>query len=244
MRLVTPKRLGTAMFMSCQPVSAAGSLKSCPWSLETRSVPAGAERAPILDGLGQMRRADAFAFGQIGDRARHAKDAVIGARGQAESIQRAFEQAAIGSSKFAIALRFAVAQCGIWFAGALLLALTRGDDPGTHRRTGFAGSASRAEFAQRHARYFDLQVDAIEQGPGHARAIASHRFRWAAAAARDIAGVAARTRIHRRYELECGGEFGLARRTRNHNAPGFQRFTQHFEHAPIELGQFVQEQYT
>src|SRR5579885_901162 len=41
-------------------------------------------QAAVLDGLGEMGRQNRFRAGKVGDRARHAKDPAIGARGEAE----------------------------------------------------------------------------------------------------------------------------------------------------------------
>ena len=54
--------------------------------------------------------------------------------------------------------------------------------------------------------------------------------------------MAAGARIHRSDELELRREIGLARRARDMDAATFERLAQGFEHAPIELGQLVEEQ--
>ena len=48
--------------------------------------------APILNGLGEVRRADVVGADEIGDGARDAEDARVGARRQAEPLARRFEQ--------------------------------------------------------------------------------------------------------------------------------------------------------
>ena len=55
--------------------------------------------------------------------------------------------------------------------------------------------------------------------------------------------VAARTRIHRRDELELRRKLRLARRARDRDAARFERLAQHLEHVAVELRQLVEEQH-
>ncbi|MNT50589.1 hypothetical protein D3C72_1875150 [compost metagenome] len=55
--------------------------------------------------------------------------------------------------------------------------------------------------------------------------------------------VAARAGVHRRDELEAGGEVGVAGGAGDGDAAGFQRLAQDFQHSAVELRQFVEEQH-
>ncbi len=130
-------------------------------------------QAAVLDGLAQMRRFDPHRAGKIGDRACDTQDAMVGARRQAELVQRAFEQGSIARRQCAVTLHFAMRERGIRLARTPNLQIARGDHASAHTRTGLAARAARAEFDQRHARYLDLQIDAIEERTGDARTVAA-----------------------------------------------------------------------
>jgi hypothetical protein len=57
-----------------------------------------------------------------------------------------------------------------------------------------------------------------------------------------MAQVAAGTRIHGGDQLKLRRKIRLPRRARNRDPAGFERFAQDFQHAPLELGKFVEEQ--
>jgi len=88
-----------------------------------------------------------------------------------------------------------------------------------------------------------MQVDAIEQRTGDARAIAAHLVGRAATAAVGIAEISARTGVHGRDQLKARRKIRLARGARNGDRARFQRFAQHLEHAPVELRQLIQKQH-
>jgi len=58
-----------------------------------------------------------------------------------------------------------------------------------------------------------------------------------------VAAPAAGAGIHRGDELRPGRKFNLSAGAGNCNLTIFQRLAQHFEHAPVELRQFVEEQH-
>ena len=88
-----------------------------------------------------------------------------------------------------------------------------------------------------------MQVDAVEQRAGEFSAITRNLLGRAPALTACAAQMPAGTRVHCRDQLELGGKFGLPSGARNVNAAVFQRLTQRFEHAAIELRQFVQKQH-
>jgi hypothetical protein len=52
----------------------------------------GPVHAPVLDGFRDLWRVDIFLPGQINDSARHLQDAMVGARRQAKTLNRIFQQ--------------------------------------------------------------------------------------------------------------------------------------------------------
>ena len=97
-------------------------------------------------------------------------------------------------------------------------AFARGDDARAHAFAGFAGKVAGANFGRCQPRHFHLQVDAVEQRPGNARAVAADRLDAATAAPGRIAGPAAGTGIHRRYQLERAGIRTAAPRAKSSRA--------------------------
>lgn len=138
-----------------------------------------------------MRRADPFRAAEIGDGARHAQDAMVGARGQVQALQGVAQQLLLVIVQAAVTIQSDAVKSGIAFALSLNLNVARGAHPRTHLRTGFTGRA--LQFLRREPRHFDLQIDAVEQRSGDAAAVTLNLIRRAAAAARRITEIAART---------------------------------------------------
>ena len=93
-----------------------------------------------------------------------------------------------------------------------------------------------------HRRYFDLDIDAVEQRARQTLPIARDCIGRAAAGKARMTMVSARTRIHRGDELEPRREFGASGGPGDRDAPGLHRLAQGLEHPPIELGDFIEEQ--
>jgi hypothetical protein len=87
-----------------------------------------------------------------------------------------------------------------------------------------------------------MEVDAIEQGSGHARLIVGGAARGAGAGLARIAEMAAATGVHGRDQLHPGRKGQVAVRARDADGPGFERLAQAIEDGALELGQFVEEQ--
>lgn len=166
---------------------------------------------------------------------------MVGACRQTEALDGAIKQVVLGLAECAIALGFAVAEPGVRFARARQLTLPRSGDPGADNGRGLA-AAARTQFRVIDPRNFELQINAIEQRPGDSRSIAIHLIGRTAAAPVGIAGVPARARVHRGNQLKAGRKVGLARRSRNRDVTGLDRFSQHFEDAPVVLGKLIQKQ--
>lgn len=96
----------------------------------------------------------------------------------------------------------------------------------------------------RQGRHLNLHVDPIQQRAGNLVLIAQDTVRRAAALLDRMPEIAARAGIHGGDQLKLRGEVGLAGGPRNRDAAALQRFPQYFQHAAVELRQFVEEQDT
>src|SRR5207249_2499551 len=122
------------------------------------------------------------------------------------------------------------------------LARARRFDPGAHGRRGLLGRGVVGERGDGHPRHLDVEVDAVEERPRHARAVAVDERRRTAAGAGAVAEVAAGARVHRRDELKGGGEEDRARPARDADAPLLERLAERLEDVPPELRELVHEE--
>lgn len=120
-----------------------GSRKARGVVLEPRSV-ARTVQVAVAQCLAQVFGGDGFRCGQIGDAARHAQDAVIAARRQAEPVQRAAQQGLLGGAEPAVAVERGAVQLRIGAALPRQLALPRRAHACTHRGAGLAEIAAGA----------------------------------------------------------------------------------------------------
>lgn len=89
----------------------------------------------------------------------------------------------------------------------------------------------------------DRQIDAVEQRAGDARLIIGGAARGAAARKGGVAEMAAAAGVHRRDELDAGGEGDVGVGARDADRAGFERLAQRIEHRALEFGEFVEEEY-
>ena len=190
-----------------------------------------------------MGRLDVGGTCEVGDRARHPQDPVQRASRQLQAVHRALEQGGVAWCEPAmrIGLRLAHPCIGLFATGQLQVAGVH--HPFAHRGARFAGRAVGAQCAGRQPRHLHVQVDAFEQRPGDASAIAADHLVVAQAAAGRVAGPAAGAGIHRRHQLEARRELAVARGPRDADAAGFQRLAQHFQRVPAPFRQLVEEQH-
>src|SRR5204862_5574139 len=123
---------------------------------------------------------------------------------------------------------------------AILLAFTCPHDPAANRGGCFFGAFA-GDVSIFDGRNFNVQIDAIEQGPGNTLAVPLHLHRTATAFAFQIAKIAARTGIHCRNEHELRWKSDAARRARHGDLPVFERLAHYFQGRPFELRQFIEE---
>ena len=86
-------------------------------------------------------------------------------------------------------------------------------------------------------------LDEISARFSQLAAITRHLVRRAAAFAVWMTEITAGTGVHRRGQLKAGRELDALRGARDADDAVFQRFAQSFEHASLELRQFVKEQH-
>src|SRR5438046_2159437 len=127
-------------------------------------------------------------------------------------------------------------------SAAPALARTRRFDPGADARRGLLGRGVVGERGDRHPRHLDVEIDAVEERPRHARAVAVDERRRAAAGAGAVAEVAAGARVHRRDQLKGGGEEDRARPARDADAPLLERLAERLEDVPPALRGLVPEE--
>lgn len=141
----------------------------------------------------------------------------------------------------AVQVDLVAGQQRVAFALAHELSFVRGGYALGHVECRFAGRPVE-QFFLRWRGHLDLHINAIEQRAGNARLVALHLIRRAAARAQRVAPIAARARVHRRDELEAGGEVRLMCGARDGDVASLQRFAQDFEYAAFELGELIEEQ--
>jgi hypothetical protein len=189
-----------------------------------------------------MRLGDAFGLLEVGDGARHAQDAVVGAARPLEVFHRLFQVCLAGLVGLAEMIDLARGQVLVALALAPQLDVGRclhagGDDGGR-----FAIGVG-AEHLRIDGCHFHLHVDAVQQRAGHAALIAPDQVRRAVADAADVARIAARAGVHGGDQLEVRRELGLPGGARNRDAAGFHRLAQHVQHSTVKFRKFVEEQH-
>src|ERR1039457_1187173 len=134
------------------------------------SRPIVAIQAPILHRFRQMLRADTVRAAEVRDGARHLEDAVVGAGAQAHAADGHFQRPLAGLVERAQAAQYARRDVGV-VEPAVLLDRTRRFHAGAHLLRGHSVILA-PQLLVRHRRYFDVQVDAVEQRAAHLAQVA------------------------------------------------------------------------
>src|SRR5690242_3562590 len=125
-----------------------------------------AVEAAILDGLGHVLHGYPLTSFKVGDSAGDLEDAVVTACGEAQPAHRLLEEPGALGRRGAEAPYLTSAHPGVHSrAGAgqaLSLTLASGLDPRADGRRGLAPSSR--EIGIRHRRYFEVEVDPVEEG--------------------------------------------------------------------------------
>ena len=212
------------------------------------SRPVLAVQVAVADGFGQVGGLDGLAAFQVGNGAGYLEDTVVGAGREVEACHGAFQQgeaALIGTGVEGeqTAGHLCIAVDSGYLGVALLLHLSGTDHAFADDGARFAG-AYISHLFERDGGYFNLQVDAVEQGAGDAVQVLLYLSGAAHAWLRGGVVVAAGAGIHAGYEHEAGGIFHVALHARDTDLAVFQRLAEYFEHVAAEFGQLVQKENT
>ena len=207
--------------------------------------PVGAVEGAVLDGLGDVARQDLFRVFEVGDGARDAQDAVVGAGGEAELGDGVFHLLFAFAVELAEAAQGARSHLGVAELAERLqapaLALARREDAFADDGR-FLGLLVLRQLLVFHRRHLDVQVDAVEQRPGDPRQVALDQRRRAGALVQRIAEKAALAGIHGRRQHEARRKGQRHRRPADRDLAVLERLAQHVEHVALEFGQLVQKQ--
>ena len=188
---------------------------------------------------------DFFGAGEIGDGAADFEHPAVGAGAQTQFIDRGFEQSLRVVIHGAITLDISRAHLGVGvdvsFLKPLQLNRPRIIDALANHLRGFSGVAA-GEVLIADRRHFDLNVDAIEERAGDARAIALDLQRRADAFFLRIGEKTAGARVHGRDQHDAGGIIDRAERARNGDIAVLQRLPHDLEDVAPEFRQLVEEQ--
>src|SRR5487761_2190213 len=152
----------------------------------------------VLDRLGHMADGNRLAPGEIGNGARQLQHAMVSARRQIEPRDRLPEQTFGRRLWPAPPVDLARTEAAVAFSLALDLYLMRRRDALAHCAARFARGLAQQIFLG-HGGHFQMDVDAVEQGPGNLAAIARHLVRRATAAAVEMPEIAAGTLLRCQY---------------------------------------------
>ncbi|NIJ78574.1 hypothetical protein FHT08_003708 [Xanthomonas campestris] len=196
----------------------------------------------VADGLGQMPGGNGCTVVEIGNGAGHAQDAMHRARGQLQVFDGAFQQHLITALQATVVIGLSLIQLCIGCTGTRELPVACGDYARTHADAVFADFTA-AQGLRGQSRYFDMQIDPVQQRAGDAAAIAADAVAAAAATPAAIAGPSARAWVHGSNQLKACWEIQAARCARDRHQARLQGLAQHFQGLPLPLWELVQEQY-
>lgn len=202
--------------------------------------------AAVAERFGDVDAADCLAVREVGDGTADAEDPGIAAgrqphrfRGLGEKPSAGFVGRGDGIEQCAIRLRIRADR---------VVAVTVGlDRPGRGNAGGDFGRAfgrwRQDQVGGADRLDVDVQVDPVEQWPGHLRLIICGALRGSRAGKARIAEMAAPTRVHRRDQLDASGERDVCVGAGDADRTGFQRLAQRIEDGALELRQFVEKQH-
>ena len=197
--------------------------------------------------FGKVRGVQLLAAVQVGDRARHAQNTVVGAGAVAKALKcgtqnffRAGRHAAVTAQGRTGQLRIA-AHTGQVLA-ARLLHLARGSDAGADGGAALSpGLGGQGFILHRHG--LDMQVDAVQQRARDAAPVLLDRAGRTGTLPRGVAQIAALAGVHGGGQHKAAGVARAAVYPADRNNAILQRLAQHFEGITGKLRQFVQKQH-
>ena len=210
------------------------------------SGPGGSVENPVVNRLTDVGTADPLGRVEIGDRAGHPQHLVVSPRREPQighCYPKQFRTGLVKLTEFAhmatIHTRVRPGRqpdktVGLPLAGRqhLLAQLTAG-----------GACAGGGEFAEGHGGHFEVDVDAIEEGPGNLPHVAFDLRGCALAFPAGIAAVAAGTGVEGSHEHEIGGKFRRRFRPADRHGAIRKRLPQHLKRPPVEFRQFVKEEH-
>ena len=164
-----------------------------------------------------------------------------GARGELEALGGAAQQARRRRPHGAVDVHFRRVQGGIALAGAVHLPRPSARHGLVQGRVVARARVHGPQILFGHRADLHADVDAVQERAGEAALVLPDLGRRAAAA-RFVADIAGRTRIHRRHELKARRIAHRLVDPRHRDFALFERFAQRFQGVALELRQFVQEQ--
>lgn len=178
---------------------------------EDSVAPALAVEAAVLNGLGDVLRADAGLAVEVGDGAGELDDAVVGAGGEAEALHGHFEQFGAGVVEDAEFLEEGRGHLGVAVdAGVggepLVLDGPGGDDAGLDGGAGLAVGGG-GEFVELDGDDLGVDVYAVEEGTGDFGQVFPDGSGGAGAFLGGVVVVAAGAGVHGGDEHDVGGVF-------------------------------------
>src|SRR5687768_783757 len=194
-----------------------------------------------------MCRGNTVRAGEIGDRARDAQHAVVGAGGQAEPLDGGAQQPfahGIDAAVLTQLARFHLAVVATGASGPEAVHLPLAGRKYTLAQHGAALAAALVgQSCGRERGHLDVQVDAIEQWPRHTADVALDLGRATDAAPRPGPEMAAWTRIHRRDEHDARGVRQRDARAANDDPAILEWLAKRFQRVAPELRQLIEEQH-
>ncbi len=192
-----------------------------------------------------MRGLDLRAPGQVGDGARQLEDAVERPGAHLELLHRRPHQAAPRRVQLAHPPYLTRPHVGVAGQGrpleALALRIAGALDALADRLRCLAQSVVR-QLVVVDPRHLHVDVDPVQKRPADALLVSGHLGRGARTFSDGIAIEAAGAGVHGPHQREVGREGERPRRPGDHHLVILHRLAEHFERAPVELGQLVQEQ--
>ena len=200
---------------------------------------------PVLQGFQHTVPIKQLFACQIGHRAGHPKDAVMGAGGKAQSVVGGAQQPLGGGGHAADAPHLPGGELGVaehtlktW--GGIALCLNGPGGKYLFAQIGAAlGRDDCVQLVKGDGVHLYAQVDAVQQRAGHTAAVLPHSTGRTGALPGGVAVVAALTGVHGGYQLEAAGIGGTACRSAHGDLAVLQRLAQHFQTLAGELRQFV-----
>src|SRR5271156_6208707 len=198
--------------------------------------------------LAEMFGREGWGALEVSDGARNFQNAVVGAGGEAQALNRGLQDFfAFGGNGavFADQLRRHLRIGVDVFFGAVAFEL---NVAGTQHAAAHTGGAFdfhvTAQFLILHGRNFDVDVNAIQQRTGNFRNVALDLHRRAVAFALGVSEKSAGTGIHGGGQHEARRKIHGERCARDGDVAVFQRLAHHFQHVALKFRQLVEKHHS